>query len=98
MIRENSIEKYLIAQCKKAGAMLRKTQWVGHNHCPDRLVMTPHATVWVELKAPGKVPRPGQYREHDRMRAAGQTVIVIDSKNQVDDFIKTLKGLNNATN
>lgn len=36
-------------------------------------------TAWVELKAPGKKPRVGQLREHERMRAMGQRVEVIDS-------------------
>lgn len=87
---ENDIENYLIARCKRAKILLRKAQWVGHNHCPDRIVMTPLSTVWVELKAPRKEPRPGQLREHDRMRAAGQNVVVIDSKAGVDALIKQL--------
>ena len=97
MIRENDIEKYLKSRCDKAGFLLRKAQWVGLNHCPDRLIMTAASTVWIELKAPGKKPRSGQLREHARMRLAGQNVMVIDSKEQVDSLINQLKRDNNGT-
>jgi hypothetical protein len=44
-------------------------------------------TVWVELKATGKVAEPHQYREHNRMRAVGQRVVVIDSIEGVDALL-----------
>lgn len=47
----------------------------------------PAATIWVELKAPGKKPRPGQVREHQRMRDMGQDVRVLDTIEAVDKFI-----------
>lgn len=43
--------------------------------------------IWVELKAPGEKPRPGQLREHERMRRMGQRVEVIDSLKGVDDLL-----------
>lgn len=45
-------------------------------------------TVWVELKAPGKVPEPHQEREHERMRKMGQHVVVLDSIEAVDEFLE----------
>lgn len=91
---EKDIENYLVAEAKKIGALVRKTQWVGHNHCPDRLIMTPAVTVWVEVKAPGKAPRGGQMREHERMRSNGQWVFVADSRGGVDWLMKELKEAN----
>lgn len=44
-------------------------------------------TVWVELKAPGKVAEPHQLREHRRMRAMGQRVEVIDSLAGVEGLL-----------
>lgn len=44
------------------------------------------ATVWVELKRPGEKPRGSQLREHQRMRDAGQCVVVLDSIPAVDNF------------
>lgn len=92
-LRESDVEGYLINQCKKAGYLIRKAQWVGHNHCPDRLIMTAGLTVWVELKAPGKKPNGGQLREHARMRIAGQRVDVIDTIAGVDLLIAELQGI-----
>lgn len=45
------------------------------------------ASIWVELKAPGKKARIGQLREHDRMRAMGQRVVVIDSLEGVEELL-----------
>jgi hypothetical protein len=46
------------------------------------------STTWVELKAPGKKAEPHQEREHERMRAMGQHVVVLDSIEAVDQFIE----------
>lgn len=50
----------------------------------------PACAVWVELKAPGKVPDPIQVREHERLRAYGQRVEVIDTLEGVDNFLKEM--------
>lgn len=47
----------------------------------------PAQTIWVELKAPGAKPRPSQLREHERMRAMGQRVEVIDSLEGVEALL-----------
>lgn len=96
MITEKDIEQYLVKQATDIGALVRKAQWVGHNHCPDRLIMTNAISVWVEVKAPGKEPRAGQEREHQRMRRVGQKVVTIDTKEGVDQFIKELREVNRA--
>ena len=44
--------------------------------------------VWVELKAPGVKPQPHQLREHERMRAMGQRVVVIDSTEGVEELLR----------
>lgn len=49
-------------------------------------------TVFVELKAPGKKPTPAQQREHERIRAVGHRVEIIDSKEGVDAFIRRFTG------
>jgi len=79
-MRERDIEQYLVKRVKAMGGEIRKTKWIGHAGAPDRLVMLPgRRAVWVELKAPGKVPTPRQIREHNRMRRLGELVEVIDS-------------------
>jgi hypothetical protein len=87
-MRERQIEAYLVKRVKAMGGEVRKVQWVGRNGAPDRLVMLPRpTTVWVELKAPGEKPRPSQLREHERMRAMGQRVEVIDSLEGVEALL-----------
>lgn len=97
-MRESEIEKYLVKRVKALGGEVRKVKWIGRNGAPDRLVMLPQqytalqqrkneATIWVELKATGKVAEPHQLREHKRMEAMGQTVVVIDSIEGVDALL-----------
>lgn len=95
--RESDIEKYLVKLAKQHGGEVRKVKWIGRSGAPDRLVMLPNdlgeygkwpATIWVELKAPGKKPEPHQVREHKRMRDMGQRVEVIDSYAGVEDLFK----------
>lgn len=98
-MRERDIERHLTKRVKELGGEVRKVEWVGRRGAPDRLVMLPwHAwlctesrdqptTIWVELKAPGVEPESYQLREHARMRALGQTVVVIDSIEGVESLL-----------
>ena len=86
-MRESVIEDYLVERVKQIGGEVRKVKWIGRRGAPDRLVMLPGISVWVELKAPGKVAEPHQLREHERMRAMGQNVEVIDSIAGVDKLL-----------
>lgn len=101
-MRERTVESYFIRRAVAAGCTVRKVKWIGRRGCPDRVLMhKPRvhygldalldrpalpATVWVELKRPGEKPRGDQLREHQRMRDAGQAVIVLDSIPAVDAF------------
>ena len=54
---------------------------------PDRIVMFPGGKLlFVELKAPGKKPTEMQQRDHEKRRAMGFTVLVIDSLEAVRAF------------
>ncbi|MDU2942391.1 MAG: VRR-NUC domain-containing protein [Citrobacter sp.] len=80
--RENLIEKHLVAEVKKTGGVAYKFVSPGHRSVPDRIVLLPGGRlIFVECKAPGKSPRADQLREHERLRAMGFTVVVLDSKN-----------------
>lgn len=81
-LREASIERHLVAKVKTAGGTAYKFTSPGHRGVPDRLVLLPGGrAVFVECKAPGEQPRPDQVREHNRLRALGFDVVVLDSKN-----------------
>lgn len=47
----------------------------------------PAESIWAELKAPGVKPEAHQLREHERMRAMGQRVVVIDSIEGVEELL-----------
>lgn len=80
--RENPVEKHLIKEVKKAGGRAYKFVSPGRRSVPDRIVLLPGGRlVFVECKAPGKLPRADQLREHERLRALGFSVVVLDSKN-----------------
>ncbi|HCM6141601.1 TPA: VRR-NUC domain-containing protein [Klebsiella aerogenes] len=80
--RESIIEKHLAATVKAAGGIAYKFVSPGRRSVPDRIVLLPGGRlVFVECKAPGKPARADQLREHERLRALGFTVVVLDSKN-----------------
>jgi streptogramin lyase len=88
-MRESEIETYLAMQVRNYGAESRKVKWIGRRGAPDRVVFWPNGKCdWVELKAPGQKPRPQQEREHARMRYLRQSVVVLDSKEAVDKWLK----------
>ena len=88
-MRESQIEAYLVKRVKELGGEVRKIQFIGRRGAPDRLVMLPFADhAWIELKATGKVADPHQLREHKRLQAMGQRVVVIDSIDGVDDLLR----------
>lgn len=87
-MREKEIEIYLRDQVKKAGGKAYKFESPGNDGVPDRLVIFPGNRVYfVELKAPGKKPRPLQVKQMKVIASFGCDVRVIDSKQGVDEFI-----------
>ncbi|EOY5717005.1 VRR-NUC domain-containing protein [Enterobacter hormaechei] len=83
--RESIVEKHLIAEVKKVGGVAYKFVSPGRRSVPDRIVLLPGGhLIFVECKAPGIPPRADQLREHERLRALGFTVVVLDSKNATE--------------
>lgn len=92
-MRESNIERYLVNRVAIAGGTTRKAKWIGRAHCPDRYVMLPWITAWIETKRPKKEARAGQAREHARMRSYGVVVEVLNTKQAVDKWIEKTKRL-----
>jgi len=76
---ESQIENPVVDAAKANGYQVRKVCWFGGRNAPDRLFMKPGRGFFIEFKAPGEAPRPGQVREIRRMREAGFEVHVIDN-------------------
>lgn len=84
---EKHIEAALVKRAKVLGGMAEKFTSPGRRSVPDRIVTLPGGRViFVELKAPGAKPTENQQRDHERRRALGCDVRVIDSLEAVDAF------------
>lgn len=83
-MRENVIEKQLAMAVKKMGGMAVKFVSPGLDGVPDRIVLLPNKKMaFVELKAPGKKPRPLQEKRRRQLEALGFPVYVIDGAEQI---------------
>lgn len=97
---ESKVEKYLVKRIEAIGGTAEKFTSPNRRSVPDRLVLidvgenTPigpfGVAIFVELKATGKKPTPAQQRDHERRRAMGFRVEVLDSIEAVDEFVEGL--------
>jgi hypothetical protein len=89
---EAVIETYLCEEAKSRGGAALKFIDPGRRGAPDRLVVLPgHPTYYVELKRPHLgVLDAAQERYHERLRAWGQKVFVLWSKEEVDGFFASI--------
>lgn len=85
-MRERDVHAALVARIKALGGEVRRLSWLGRAHAPDVLVLLPfhRRHILVEEKRPGETPRPGQQREHTRLREAGLEVLVISTPAEID--------------
>jgi hypothetical protein len=96
---ESSIEGSCRDHAHERGWTSRKMNGLGFNSWPDRIFIArvrprgmrralrllERRTFWVEFKRPGEVPTAGQWRMIRDLRSRGETVYVIDNR---EDFIK----------
>jgi hypothetical protein len=88
MAGESIVETYLVNRVEETGGESRKLKWLCRRHAPDRWVMWQFPRcAFIEVKALGEKPTPGQMREHERLRARGYKVYVVDTKEKVDAVI-----------
>ena len=84
MKSEKQIEQALVRAVKNVGGIAPKFVSPGFDGMPDRIVLLPHGLfAFVELKAPGKKPRPLQLSRHALLRHLGFRVYVLDSIEQI---------------
>ncbi|MFG2684157.1 VRR-NUC domain-containing protein [Streptomyces sp. NPDC048392] len=88
--RESTIEDYLLSQCRAHGFLCLKFVSPAHGGVPDRIVVAPGVTVFVEVKRPGGQLRKLQQLTHAKLRRHGAEVHVVDDKPSVDVFIAHL--------
>ena len=91
-MREKQIENKLATEAKKLGGIALKFVSPSFDGMPDRLVLIPDGHIaFVELKAPGKKPRPLQLSRHRLLRSLGFRVYVIDSVERIGGMLDEVR-------
>ena len=91
-MREKQIEHTLVMAVKAAGGMCPKLVSPGTDGMPDRMILLPKGHIgFVEVKAPGKKPRPLQERRHKQMRELGFKVFILDGREQIPEILEEVE-------
>lgn len=91
-MREKEIEKKLTLEAKKRGGLAVKFVCPGFDGMPDRILLMPEGKMaFVEVKAPGKRPRPLQMARHKLLRALGFLVFVLDDESQIGGILDAVQ-------
>lgn len=91
-MREQIIEQALVKAVKARGGMCPKFTSPGMDGMPDRLVLFPHGRIaFVEVKAPGKKPRPLQLHRHEQLQRLGFHVYVLDGLEQIGGMLDAIQ-------
>ena len=87
-MRERDIEGKLAKVVRQLGGMCPKLVCPGFDGMPDRLVLLPGGRIaFVEVKAPGRKPRPLQEKRHKQLRELGFPVYVLDDPEQIPEIM-----------
>ena len=91
-MREKIIEQHLVKAVKNSGGIAPKLVCPGFDGMPDRLVLLPGGMIgFVEVKAPGKEPRPLQVARHGLLRRLGFKVYVLDAPEQIGGILDEIR-------
>ena len=90
-MREKTIETKLVIAIKDMGGIAPKFMSPGFDGMPDRIVLLPGGRMgFVEVKAPGKVPRPLQEARHRMLRRLGFQVYLLDAVDQIGGILDAI--------
>ena len=90
-MREYVVENEFVKAVRAAGGVAYKLTSQTANGLPDRLVLFfPAKTVFVELKAPGKMLRPLQRKRRYQLMKLGFPVLCIDRFSQIKPAISAI--------
>ena len=90
-MREYVVENEFVKAVKTAGGAAYKLTSQTANGLPDRLVLFfPAKTIFVELKAPGKMMRPLQRKRRYQLMKLGFPVLCIDRIEQIQPCIEAI--------
>ena len=96
-MREKEIEQSLRKAVLKRGGLCLKFISPGWSGAPDRLVLLPGGRMgFVELKAPGKRPRPLQTARMSILRRLGFYAEALDDMNRIEEILNDIGRSGNA--
>lgn len=88
---EKLVERKLVELCKLNGGMCLKLLSFHVIGLPDRMCLFPKAKiVFVELKTTGEKPREIQLFMHEKIRALGFRVEIVDTVEKVVDLVENI--------
>ena len=91
-MREKEIEQKLTSAVRQIGGICPKFVSPGFDGMPDRIVLLPEGKIgFVEVKAPGKKPRPLQAVRHGLLRRLGFKVYVLDDPKQIGGILDEIR-------
>ena len=89
---EKQIERKFVQEVKALGGICLKWVSPGFDGVPDRLVFLPGCHFGlVEVKAPGKKPRPIQKARHRLLKRLGFRVFVLDDIQQIGGILDEIQ-------
>ncbi|WP_038608640.1 VRR-NUC domain-containing protein [Corynebacterium atypicum] len=89
-MNEHVIETKLKNVVEASGGLCWKLVCPGTSGVPDRICLMNSRAVFVELKAPGKQPRPIQQHRMNQLRYQGFTALVVDSVDGIQEVLDAL--------
>lgn len=90
-MKEKHIETKLVNEVKKIGGLALKLFSPGYAGLPDRLILVAYGKIaFVEVKAPGKRPRPLQIARHEQLRKLGFKVYTLDNEDDIGGIIDAI--------
>lgn len=87
-MKEKELESKIVEAVKRQGGICPKWVAPGFDGVPDRIALFPMGRIaFIEVKAPGRKPRPLQRARHRLLRHLGFRVYVIDNEDKIDAMI-----------
>ncbi len=97
MASEQILEQKLKRAVEKRGGLCLKFISPSYAGVPDRLILIAFGKVaFVEVKAPGKKPRPLQVARINKIRSLGFHVYVLDKESDIKKILDEIEGGKNG--
>ena len=90
-MRETVVEQALTSAVHAAGGLCWKFTSPGTAGVPDRICIHHGRVIFVELKAPGRLPRPIQRRRIQQLKEHGVDAVVVDNIDAIQEVADALR-------